>query len=58
MHPQREAPVVWAGDPDWRTVTTGMSADLFDWLQLEARRHGLTRSEMVRHILISAYTKK
>ena len=54
---QGNAPVVWAGDPEWRTVTTGMAAEIFEWVDAEARRRKLSRSELVRHMLIEAYAR-
>ena len=44
------------GDPEWRSVTTGMTSDVFDWLNGEARRRGLTNSELVRYFLIEKFS--
>lgn len=49
----REAPVVWAGNPEWRSITVGMTIGVYGYLDELAKLHKLTRSEVVRRVLIA-----
>lgn len=52
----RTAPVVYAGDPEWRSITVGMPIELHDWVARVAKAQNLTKASIVRAMLIEAYT--
>ena len=47
----RRATTVYSGDLKWRSITVGMSADLFAWLDNMSRARDIANSTLVRELL-------
>ena len=53
----RRATTVYSGDLKWRSITVGMSADLFAWLDNMSRARDIANSTLVRELLQEAHRR-